>query len=636
MNRFFGTLGGDGAGERYDALDLWLKHRGASPRMLAKGPGLRLGIQDDGGPVLTHASEGPLRLALFGRFERTEQDQPASGSTSTAEWLLRRFIQREDAFLDGLYGHYAVVVADTSAGACWLACDPAGQRRVFVRTDDDGVSFSTQLIDHSGFLGPDLDLDRSLEEFLLAHEFLPDGRTPYQGVRVLRPGHVNAWLGRELRERPIVEGRIWDDWLGGVSLESSEPSEIVDAVGQGFHRAVHEQLPDDERCGVLLGGFDSALIAATLVRLGKNVETFSFHFDEASYNQPFVEELAELLGIEHHWVSITPSVIGDRLETYADVFNQPVCQPHYVIATERVCNAIREQGIVYAFSGDGCDGLFLGYPTVHLRAVAIQSLSRVAPALLPLLGPLSHSPSLERRLGHPYRVARNVLRVLRRPMPVRGHIASSILDRESLTQISADPLPPQERTPEEILAELASGLEGLSPIRLAYKGKSAVGLNKTKLEGSTASSGITVCSPFLHPGMRRLAGMLPEEMLRPKERTKSEATGKYALMRWAEEQRVLPEAMIYQQKRSPVTAPVDHWYMGPLRDRLLQHLRQGLPFRSNDDALEALLAPKLAESLFRDHVGISRYAMHAPALLASYASLTREVARQERPSRRPP
>lgn len=625
MNRFFGTLGSRDAGNRYDRLHAWLTERGASGQPLAHGDGLHVGVQQDGGAILTTASAGSLRLAFFGRFDRTRQDQPPSGSSSTAQWLLERFRERDDAFLDGLHGHYAVVVTDTESGACWLASDPAGQRRVFVRRDEAGLCFSTQLIDHAGFAGASLKLDRSLEEFLLAHEFLPAGRTPYDGVEVLPPGRVFGWHGKALRERRIAEGPIWDDWLGGPSLEDANPGEIVDAVGQAFYRAIDEQLPAGARCGVLLGGFDSALIAATLARLGKKVETFSFHFDDSSYNQPFVEELAELLGIEHHWVQITPSVIGDRLETYSDVFNQPVCQPHYVIATERVCQAIRQRGIRHAFSGDGCDGLFLGYPTVHLRAVVIQTLSRVSPALLPLLGPLSHSAFLERRLGHPYRVARNVLRVLRRPMPVRGHIASSILDRESLAQISADPLPAQERTPEEILAELANGLDGLSPIRLAYKGKSAVGLNKTKLEGSTASSGITVCSPFLHPGMRRLAAMLPEEMLRPKERTKSEATGKYALMRWAEENQTLPEEMIYQEKRSPVTAPVDRWYMGPLRDRLLRQLREDLPFRTNEGALEALLAPKLAESLFREHVGISRYAMHAPALLASYASFTREA-----------
>ena len=79
--------------------------------------------------------------------------------------------------------------------------------------------------------------------------------------------------------------------------------------------------------------------------MGRKVETFSFHFEDASYNQPYVEELAELLGIEHHWVPITPSVIGDRLEVYAEVFNQPVCQPHYVIATEHLCRAIRRQSL---------------------------------------------------------------------------------------------------------------------------------------------------------------------------------------------------------------------------------------------------------------------------------------------------
>lgn len=628
MNRLFGAVGGEQAGARYGRLSERLAEAGSDPvTTMSAGPGFRVGAQSDAGAVLHVAKDGGLALALFGRFERTADEQPTSGSPAIAAWLLERFVKDGEAFLDGLHGHYAVAVTDDDTGKLWLACDPGGQRRIFLHLDDSGLCFSTQLGDFPELLGPDFELDRSLEEFLLAHEFLPDGRTPYRGVRVLPPGVVACWDREGPRQRRIDPGPIWEDWLGGYALSDAPAEEVVDVVGRAFDRALEDQLPDDERCAVLLGGFDSALIAASLSRMGKKVETFSFYFDDASYNQPFVEELAELLGIKHHWVPITPSVIGDRLATYAEVFNQPVCQPHYVIATEEVCHAIRRRGFSHAFSGDGCDGLFLGYPTVHMRAVFIQNMSRVSPALLPLLGPLSASPQLERRLGHPYRVVRNVLRVLRRPMPMRGHIASCILDRESLTQISSDPLPPQERSPEEILTELATGLEGVSPIRLAYKGKGAVGLNKTKLEGSTASSGITVCSPFLHPGMRRMAAMLPEEMLRPKEHTKSEATGKYALMRMAEERRMLPEEMIYQAKRSPVTAPVDQWYMGPLKERMLKQLDAGLPFRCDEQAVRALLEPKLAESWFRRYVGISRYAMHAPALLASYASFTKKARR---------
>lgn len=623
MNRFFGTAGSGVALERYERLVGRLTDRGRGPVLrLGEGSDWRVGAASDDGAILRTAQQGRFSLALLGRFEHTAEGQPASGSLATAQWLLSRFVERGDAFLNGLHGHHAVVVTDADSGKVWLSRDSGGQRRIFVRRDRHGLSFSTQLIDFADLLGPDFELDRGLEEFLLAHEFLPDGRTPYAGVEVLPAGVVAEWNGQALRTTPVDSGAIWEDWLGGKALGEAAPEEVVDAVGLAFRKALEEQLPDSERCAVLLGGFDSALIAAALVTMGKKVETFSFYFEDSSYNQPHVEELAELLGIDHHWVPITPSVIGDGLESYAQVFNQPVCQPHYVIATEHVCRAIRQRGILHALSGDGCDGLFLGYPTVHMRAVLIQNLSRVAPALLSLLGPLSHSARLERWLGHPYRVTRNVLRVLGRPMPVRGHIASCILDRESLLQLSADPLPPQERSPEEILTELAAGLEGVSSIRLAYKGKGAVGLNKTKLEGSTAASGITVSSPFLHPGMRRMAAMLPEEMLRPKERTKSEATGKYALMRMAEEQGMLPEEMIYQQKRSPVTAPVDLWYMGPLRDRILKQLEAGLPFRCNEQAVRALLEPKLAESWFRNHVGISRYAMHAPAMLASYASFT--------------
>lgn len=626
MNRVFGALGSShaAAAARRLARDASESSLGSVTSLLDVEEAF-VGVQSDGGAVLRVARDERYALACFGVFEKTSEAQPAFGSPETPAWLLERFRTLGPAFLDGLHGAYAVLVADASSGQVWLASDPKRQRRLFLMDGGSDVFFSTQLVDLAVLLGRSLKLDRSYEEFLLAHEFLPDGRTVYQGVQLLPAGTIARVGEGPIESRAIESQPIWDDWLAGVSLESSDAPEVVASVGRAFRRALTEQLPDDERCAVMLGGFDSALVAAELVGLGKQVETFSFRYEDSSYNQPLTEELAAMLGIKHHWVPITSSVVGDGLEHYADVFNQPVCQPHYVIATAAVCRAIRARGIDHAFTGDGCDGLFLGYPTVHLRAVFVQSLSRWAPLVRGLLGPLTHSAMLERRLGHPYRVVRNVVRLLGYPMPMRGHIGSCILDAESLRQIADEPLPEPAQPREAMLSELAAGLGDLTPVRLAYRGKGAVGLNKTKLEGSTAATGITVASPFLHPGMRRLADLLPEQMLRPKEHTKSAATGKYALMRWATESGALPEKMIYQQKRSPVTAPVDQWYMGPLHDDLLRILENDLPFRVDARAARALVAPKLAEDWFRRYVGISRYAMHAPALLASYATFARAV-----------
>jgi hypothetical protein len=212
-------------------------------------------------------------------------------------------------------------------------------------------------------------------------------------------------------------------------------------------------------------------------------------------------------------------------------------------------------------------------------------------------------------------------------MPSRGHIAACTLDADSLRWLRRD-CPPQQLGTEEILQELAAGLEGVGPIRLAYLGKGRVGLNLAKLEGGLAFSGVTLNSPYMHPGMAAVAHRIPDELSRPGRATKSKATGKYAFMQMIERKRLLPDEITYQPKRSPVTSPVDHWYWGSLREFMLERI-SCLPFDVNHDYVQSLVTPTLAERAFRARVGISRYVTSAICLLVTYAAFA-EVAASPR------
>jgi hypothetical protein len=90
----------------------------------------------------------------------------------------------------------------------------------------------------------------------------------------------------------------------------------------------------------------------------------------------------------------------------------------------------------------------------------------------------------------------------------------------------------------------------------------------------------------------------------------------------AERSELLPPEIIYQPKASPVTAPVDYWYRGPLRTDLLR-LVEDLPFAYDENYVATLLKPKLAEEVFRRYGTIGRYASHAMSLLVTYASFAR-------------
>lgn len=630
MNRVCGA-GGNDALMALRRLTAWLeRHDQPALRRQVETPALCLGYSEDGGALVGAARRGSLDLVYLGTFFNMGFSggiDPQDDPHATALHLLERYEASGPAFLTGLWGSFVVALVDRRDETLLLACDPQGDRRLFVRAEEDTIYFSTQLVDFAGLMEPRLRLDRSLEDFLLGYEFLPDQRTPVEGVKTLPSGVLLEWRpAGGATEHRMQPAKVWPEWTRDLDLGGKDEATVVAALRRAFRTALEEQVPSTLDVGVMLGGFDSALIAAALTGMGKRVQTFSFGYADESYNQPFAEELAATVGIRHHWVPIDSDVIRRGLERYALVFNQPLCLPHYVIATAQVAEAMREAGLRHGFTGDGCDGLFLGYPTVYTRAVLVETLSKVAPLIVSLASPVSKMRLLERRVGHPYRLTRNIVRVLRRSQPTRGHITSCILDEASLRMLRTDEPPPQVESPEDVLERLARGLERLSPVRLAYMGKGAVGLNKTKLEGSSAWTGVSLSSPFLHPGMVRVAKMLPERMLRPTEKTKSEATGKYVLMRMAEEDRILPDHMIYQRKRSPVTSPVDEWYMGPLRDFMLAQL-EGLPFAYDHAYAADLLRPKLAEELFRRRVGISRFALHAPCLLATYASLTRHAER---------
>jgi len=624
VNGLLGMARPAGVADQFDRARDWVgtTERGKVTPLAPSSDRLAWGMTSNHGTVVGRARDGELGLAYVGSFHQPFPDwgegSPLDDPNRTAAVLLERFRRLGRDFLDGLCGHFAVAVTEPGTDRVLLARAPGGSIRWFFAEHDGALLFSTRLADMAGLLGTSLELDRSLEDFLLGYEFLPHDRTPYRGVHALGPGQMIEWRPGALERRSLPGPNPWGDRFAQVDYHDED--QVVEALHDAFMAAVADQTPSTERVGVLLGGVDSALIAATLHRLGKQVETFSFQYEDSSYNQAFTEELAALLGIRHHWVPITPDVMRDGLQNYAQRFNQVVGQPHYVLATQHVCQVARDHGILHCLTGDGCDGLFLGYPTVHLRAKLIRHLSRVAPILTPPLEWLTRSRWLERRIGHPQRIARNVATILRRPLPARGHIAACTLDRRALDQLRTS-APPQERDTEEVLRELAEGLENVGPIRLAYLGKGKVGLNLAKLEGAASVAGVTVNSPYLHPGLARVAGQIPDELSRPSRRTQSKATGKYAFMQMMERHHLLPDEMIYQPKRSPVAAPVDEWYWGELKPFMLERLER-LPFAFDREYAESLVTPKLAERVFQERVGISRYVTPAISLLATYASFT--------------
>ncbi len=554
------------------------------------------------------ARDGRIAITAVGFMDR-------QGTASTAAALLRALRAGGLPALRRLPGSFAAVLDDGERR--YAITDAQGNRPLYSRVADGDTAIATQLdaLRRLGDQDPGAALDRRWEDFLLSYEFVPPPASLFAGVWLLPAGEV-----MEVARDGCAAAC---DTPAPAAVDPPQPYADLAASIAGLEEAFDRALADlPRRVGVLLGGFDSALLVSLLRRRGHDVDSFSFRYREEGFTQPHAESTSTALGARHHWIDLTPDVLAAGLERYATDFNQPAGQAHYLVFTAHACAAAAAAGIEVCLTGDGCDGLFLGYPTVARRVSLMRRLAGLDSRARRALRRILAQPSVERALGHPARVARNVLHILDREEPVRGYLAARTFDPLSLARLRGEATP-EAADVESILAELAAPTDGMTPLRRAYAAKGKVGLNRAKLAGAATRSGMVVRSPFMHEALIAAASRIPESLLRGSDSSLRLELGKRALIELAMQRDLLPAEVIHQPKRSPVHAPVDLWYRGPLRELVLRRLA-ALPFAVSRREAEILLAFPAPQRLYRRWLTIDRFTSHQIGLLVSYAAFARD------------
>lgn len=614
-----GVAGLTGAPESRDRREQRLRrafaHYGEEPTIVHPAPDISIGwcgepelsalVSGGGAMVLAYGSAHPA--------DTTETDGPrVDDIRGCAERLLHR-AESGAMTATRFAGSFLAAVRDRN-GQFHVFGDIAGNRPCYIAKFSGDLAFASQPLLCARLLDAPA-VDRELEEFLLIHGFYPDGRTAYRDVRLLRAGWMLTRGNGTLTETAIPAPSA----SSAVDLPESDNA-LYDRLYDVLLACTGQQLAAGDDAGVLLGGFDSALIAALLHRLGKRVRTYSFRYADAQYNQPHTDTLAKFLGIEHVWVDITPEVIGAGLNHYAERYPQPSNWLNYLIQTTYVCERMRRDGIRYAWSGDGCDAVFLGYPGTYRRTRRFAKLPRLPHALIATLVALLGRPLLDRTLGHPYRVAMGLLRALARPLPDRAFLTFHVMDEVTVQALRRGDAPPADETIENLVHRLAQPYAGLSLERLGYAAKSLVSPNRAKLLACTDAAGVVVHAPYLHPALRAFAARIPDRLLREQSHDRLEDPGKICLMRMAERQHLLPKEIILQPKLAAIDSPIDDWFAHDLRPALDRALA-GLPFSPDPRHLEALRERTSAEHFYKRHIGSTRVISDAISLLATYGAI---------------
>ena len=440
----------------------------------------RLGSHSDGGCLIGTHDAGPVAVTALGAFLSSSVNPALAGpeASTVARGLADRLGSGTIDVLGDLHGQYALAAFDRAHNRLILATDPGGLRTLYHTTVNETLYYSTHLGTLATALGDQLELDRSYEDFLLSYGFTPNGHTCYRGITEVPTSKALVWERGTVTTVPIGHRDPWRDSFNTATLDTDATDTAIGCMEEAFMAAMVEIAHPSERAAVLLGGVDSALVAAALQRLGKQVETFSFFYEDSRLNQSHTDTLANYLGINHTWFPITAEIIADGLDHYRDRFNRPTNWPNYLIQTEALCRSIREAGYEACYSGDGCDGAFLGYPRTHVVARFLDSSFRLPWPLLGLVEKVAGPALVERSIGRPYRVAMNMLRNLARRPPARGFIPFRNLDDLTLRHLRADDRPSPSHDVDDVLEELAAAFGDLSADRRAYKGKGIVGVNK--------------------------------------------------------------------------------------------------------------------------------------------------------------
>ena len=476
-------------------------------------------------------------------LETQGQTTPAATDVAVIPGL---YLVLGEDFAERLHGAFALAVWDPRCNRLILARDRAGERPLYYRGDSGIVRFASEI----GALtrgGDDrLDPDGEAMAHYLRFGVLPGDRSPYRGIRQVRPAETVTFDAAGCRRR-----RYWRWPLGDVA---KKPPQVAD-FEKVFSEAVRRQSDVDVEFGVFLsGGVNSALVAAVAkrVRPEKPPLAFTLRFDVDSFDESsWAKRVAGELGLPIVETLVRAEDFPDALSDMIGHCGQPLGDPAWLptaFLARRACKDVR-----IALVGEGADEIFGGYPTYLGARIAAAYARLPGPARALIRWGAETWPVSDRKVALSYLAKRFVaaqdLDGLARHVEWVSVIPPRTLRRLGIETVEA--VPPRQRG--EILDMVQ---------RFDFETSLADGL-LTKSDRAGMRWAVETRAPFLDAAVLEFAATLPSD-----ERVRGLRTKSF-LKRFAE--RHLPRNVVHRRKRG-LSVPLAVWLRGPLRAWALEKL----------------------------------------------------------------
>lgn len=296
-------------------------------------------------------------------------------------------------------GMFAFAIFDAAKRQLFLARDRIGIKPLYYYADDVQFVFASETKALLLADGVEARIDREALPELLAFRYRVGGRTMFEGVRELEPGHCIAVGTRELRVR-----RWWDVPLG-MSPHAGTPDAIEAALEEHLGRSVRYRLIADVPVGCALsGGVDSSLVTALACEASTStMRTFSIGFDAPeSDERPFAKRVSEALGVENYSQVLDEATFFERLPLLTWHMDEPINHPNS--AGIWLLAGLARQKVTVLLSGEGGDELMGGYERFR-TVLRLRALGRWLPGAAALAHWIRAGPN-----GRLTRVARELAR----------------------------------------------------------------------------------------------------------------------------------------------------------------------------------------------------------------------------------
>lgn len=329
---------------------------------------------EDGSLWIVYNGEIYNHLELRRDLERAGHRYRTKSDTET---ILHAYEEYGHEAVNRLQGMFAFAIWDAGRKQLFCARDRMGIKPFYYYADNDKFIFASEIkaiVEDAG-ISRELCVD-SLPEYLF-FGYPTGGRTMYEGINALMPGHTLTVSGAGMKIN-----QYWDVPESASETGRSEES-YVQELDTLLQETVSSHLMSDVPLGVFLsGGLDSSLIAAMASRkTGRGLNTFSVGYDNRQHSElPFAERVSEHVGTHHHDLVISSDDFAENLprliwhEDEPIVFSSSV--PLYLISK------MAKEHVTVVLSGEGSDEIFAGYPK-YAYTMLNYRMGRVYETLVP-------------------------------------------------------------------------------------------------------------------------------------------------------------------------------------------------------------------------------------------------------------